>query len=468
MTRRETLDRIRKALFYGSSDYTKNQPDLVLPHRFQMLAPSQVSEFLQAVHADMTGGEFLLYIHLPFCFSECLFCNSFPYPTDPRVQEEYLRNLLTEIDRFADSGLFAGKQARCVYFGGGTPTSFANADLARILARIRARVPLASACGITLEAHPGTLSDPGRTGELAGLGVSRISIGCQTFDPEILRLCNRRNTEAQARAVIENAHAAGIAVNIDMMSGLPGQTLASVRRDLSLLEQLRPDAVEYIRHEIVNPLAVSLYRERPELVVDNDTLFDLVLLTQEWMTEHGYEQNGRFRDARQWEYRYHWLNGMPIVALGVRARSYTETFCYDKHEDRNTYALLIAKGVPPVGRFIERSTRERMYRMLFLRLQIAGGLDCARFQERFGLSPRAAFKPLFDTLDRCGCIEETADCVRLTPLGACFVEDVCDYVVDAALREESGDLARTPHSEGSTSARLRDPARQAGKTPPKP
>lgn len=454
MTRHDTLEKIRRELFYDAAAYTKNQPDLVLPHRFQMLAPSQVGSFLQDVRASMPEEEILVYVHLPFCFSECAFCNSFPYATDRKTQQTYLQSVLREIALLAEHGVFEGKKARCIYMGGGTPTAFATDDLAQIVGAIRSAVGLCAHGSITSEAHPATLADGKRIRELAAIGINRISIGCQTFDADVLSLCNRSGDPGQARRIIEAAQAAGLAINVDMMTGLPGQTLASVRADLAILDGLRPDAVEYIRHEIVNPRVVALYRARPELVVGNDALFEMILLTQEWMAQRGYEQNGRFRTGRHWEYRYHWLQEMPIVALGVRARSYTGTLCYDKHEELVTYGRLIDKGVPPIGRFIARSPREQMYRSLFLSIQIERGLDVRRFQERFGARPQEAFAPLLGRLDACGCIQEQDGTIRLTELGACFVEDVCDFIIDAALREESIGLARTPHSVGSTSARL--------------
>jgi oxygen-independent coproporphyrinogen-3 oxidase len=453
------LEQIRRNLFFGLYNYTKNQPDLFIPHRFELLPPFQIPKFFDKVRESMPGEEILIYVHLPFCSSECLFCNAFPLKADRRVQADYLEHLIREIRLFADQGVFAGKKARCIYFGGGTPTLFADRDLGRILDTIAACVPRAERCGITVEAHPTTLAEGKRLAGLAALGVTRISMGCQTFDPEVLALCNRRNSEPLLRKIVGIAREEGLAVNIDMMTGLPGQTLESVRRDIEALERIRPDAVEYIRHEIVNPLAIELFRSRPELVVEKDLLFDMVLMTQEWMERTGYEQNGRFSDGRQWEYRYHWLGEMPIVAFGLRARSYTPGVCFDKYEDLPTYARMIDQKLLPVARYIFLTKRERMYRSLFLGLQVRDGLDIARFTARFGEDPRVVFGPLLDRLRECGCLEVADGHVRLTSHGAYFVEDVCDVITDAVLSEASGNLTRNPHSEGSTSSRL---AKEAG------
>lgn len=455
MTEQEaTLARIRSELFYGSSDYTKSQPDLFVPHRFQMLAPSQVSTYLRTLREGIPGEEILLYVHLPFCFSECLFCNSFPLGADAKLQEDYLRGLLREIDLMAAGGLFAGKKAKCIYFGGGTPTLFPNSAIGAILDRIRGVIELSSDCSITTEAHPLTVAGRERIAGLAAMGVNRISMGCQTFDPELLSLCNRTNSPEQIRQVVSDAHAEGILINIDMMAGLPGQTIASLERDLRALEKIGPDAVEYIRHEIVNPLVVELYRKRPELVVSDDTLFDMVLLAQRWMEKNGYEQNGSYSCDRQWAYRYHWLSEMPIIAFGLRTRSYTAALCYDKHEDLSTYLRMIDKGIPPIGRHIILTKKEQMYRSLMLNIQLKRGLDGRIFLKRFGESAVDVFAPLFARLRELGCLEVDGDWVRLTGCGAYFVEDLCDCIVDDAIRGEAGGITRIPHSEGSRSLRL--------------
>jgi len=454
MEQDKILQNIREELFYGATDYTKNQPDLFVPHRFRMLAPSQVNQYLQKLEQGLPEKEILIYVHLPFCFSECLFCNSFPLPADASLQNDYLRGLLKEIDLMAASGIFAGKKARCIYFGGGTPTLFPNSALESILDRIRAAIPPAEGCSITTEAHPATVASRERIAGLAKAGVNRISMGCQTFDPELLVLCNRSNSEELIKQVVDYAHDAGIRVNIDMMAGLPGQTLRSLANDLAALERIRPDAVEYIRHEIVNPLVVDLYKKRPELVVSDDTLFEMVLTAQRWMKSSGYEQNGSYTSDRQWAYRYYWLQEMPIIAFGLRTRSYATTLCYDKHEDLPTYLRMIEKGIPPIGRHIVLTKREQMFRTFMLQIQLARGLDIGGFRSRYFEEPFGLFRGLFTKLEKLGCLETSADSAKLTECGAWFVEDVCDCIIDEALKEDSGGAVRIPHSEGSRSARL--------------
>jgi oxygen-independent coproporphyrinogen-3 oxidase len=403
--------------------------------------------------------EVLIYVHLPFCFSQCIFCNSFPHEADPGLQKEYLDSLIRDIEIFSASGVFAGKQAKCIYFGGGTPTTFSNEDIRSVLHAIGASLDMSEIRNVTLEAHPETLADPGRIEELADLGINRISMGCQSFDPEVLRLCRRANSESVIEGIVSHAQAIGIAANIDMMIGLPGQTVAGVERDLIILDRVKPNAIEYIRHEIVNPSVISLYNEHPDLLVSDDELFEMICLTQQYMEERSYEQNGRFTSDRHFPYRYYWIKGIPILAFGSRTRSYTKTTSYDKHEELTSYSRLSRKGVPPIGRYVHLTKQEQMLRSLFLNIQVIEGLSLDEFQATFQENALDIFSSLLEKARECGCIQTDDKSIRLTKHGRYFVEDVCCLIIDYALQEYHTPQERTPHSWTYVSSRL-EPGKQ--------
>ena len=239
-----------------------------------------------------------------------------------------------------------------------------------------------------------------------------------------------------------------------MMAGLPGQTIESMKQDMEILEDIKPAAVEYIRHEIVNPLAIEIYKKKPELIVKDEDLFQMVYLMQSWMQKQGYEQNGYFTNKKFWEYRYHWLKELPIIAFGSRARSYSKSMSFDKHEDIPIYTKLINKNIPPVGRYTALSKKDQMYRSLFLRIQLKKGLSLTTFKERFNENALEVFQGLLQNLEEFDCISIIDNYICLTECGVFFVEDVCDYIMDYALKLESKDLKRNPHSLGSTSSRL--------------
>jgi oxygen-independent coproporphyrinogen-3 oxidase len=262
---------------------------------------------------------------------------------------------------------------------------------------------------------------------------------------------------------LENASRLGLSANVDMMIGLPGQTLEGVRRDLDILADLKPTSVEYMRHEIVNPLAIDLYRRNPELLVKDDDLFRMVCHTQTWIGENGYEQNGWFKGEKQFPYRYHWLNEMPFIALGSRSRSCTKSVCYDKHDGLPLYLQLISKGIFPAARYMVLNKNEQMYRSLFLNMQLRKGLELRRFTDRFGEDAVSVFCPLLKRLTEYECVVVDGSSVRLSEYGRYFVEDVCCFIIDHALKEWGYDrqLGRIPHSSGgllrALQSRLRAP-----------
>jgi len=450
-----TLKKIKKEFFQGSLDYTKNQPDFFLPHKYKPVAPSTVNGFLDEFKTSIQDDKkVLIYVHLPFCFSECVFCNSFPHKADKEQQALYFKSIVKEIDLFASTGLLDGKQVQSIYFGGGTPTCFSNDNLGVILNKIKERMNVVEGASITTEAHPSTLKDSDRIHGLSKIGINRVSIGCQTFDPKILKTCNRSHTKESIKKIITTLNDLNMLNNIDMMAGLPGQTIDSMKRDMEILEEINPVAVEYIRHEIVNPLVIEIYKKDPSLIVKDEELFKMVHLMQSWMQSRGYEQNGYFTNKKFWEYRYHWLEEIPIIAFGSRARSYSKSMSYDKHEDMAIYNALLKKDVLPVGRYIPFSKSDQMYRSLFMRLQLKKGLSLDAFAQRFNENALDVFKGLIKDLKAFDCIQIKDTHISLTQIGAFFVEDVCDFIIDYALKLESKDLKRNPNSLGSTSSRL--------------
>ncbi|MFH2057478.1 MAG: radical SAM protein [Pseudomonadota bacterium] len=449
------LEKLKNEFFQGSLDYTKNQPDFFLPHKYRVVAPSRINNFLDEFKTSIIDDKkLLIYVHLPFCFTECVFCNSFPHKTDKQQQALYFKSIVKEIELFASTGMFDGKQIQSIYFGGGTPTSFSNENLSFIIKKIKDSMTVAKDASVTTEAHPLTLKNPDRIYGLSKIGINRVSIGCQTFDPRILKICNRSHSKESIKKIITTLNDLNMLNNIDMMAGLPGQTIESIHTDMEILEEINPVAVEYIRHEIVNPLAIEIYKKDPGLIVKDEDLFQMVYMMQTWMQAQGYEQNGYFTNKKFWEYRYHWLEEVPIIAFGSRTRSYSKSMSYDKHEDMQIYTALLEKNILPVGRYIPLSKNDQMVRSLFMRLQLKKGLSLISFKERFKENAPEVFKDLIKKLQEFDCVQISDNHICLTESGAFFVEDVCDFIIDYALKLESKELKRNPNSLGSTSSRL--------------
>ena len=443
------LKRFRDELFYGLRDYTKSLPDFFITENLQISSRKARGSFLGDLAASLADEpEVLAYVHMPFCAVECIFCNTFPNKGDEELQRAYMRDLLLEIRLFGDAGVFEGKTLRSIYFGGGTPTTFSNDQLEAVVSALLSYAPLSAGGTITTEATPVSVADPARIEDLARFGFTRLSLGCQSFDPSLVKRCNRNHTASQIREVLDTARRSGLTNSIDLMLGLPGQTLESVECDLAALEEVRPDAIEFIRHEIVNPKMIELFKRRPELMVSDDDLFDMSHAAHRWSDEHGYEQNGRFTDERAFPYRYYWVREWPLLAFGARSRSYTKSTCWETPDDLALYGKLLERGPHAVVRHRHAPVVDRMYRALYLGLQLKAGVSRSRFRERFDADPVDVFSGFLPRLEDLGAVEVDAESIRYTTLGSYFFEDVCCFIMDAAIAAEYPQLVRAPFAYG--------------------
>lgn len=175
-----------------------------------------------------------LYVHIPFCRHKCLYCDFLSYAGLERYRQGYVEALCRDIA----ASPYAGEEADTVYIGGGTPSMLEAGDVSRILKTLRQTFRLAGDAEITMEANPDSL-DYEKAAALSDCGVNRLSLGVQSFSDAMLAFLGRVHTAAQGEGAIQAAYAAGIHnLSLDLMYGLPGQSLADVRRDVERLSQL--------------------------------------------------------------------------------------------------------------------------------------------------------------------------------------------------------------------------------------
>ncbi|MEX8494197.1 radical SAM family heme chaperone HemW, partial [Sphaerotilus sp.] len=180
-----------------------------------------------------------LYIHLPWCLRKCPYCdfNSHEAASGGHPEAAYLDALRADLE--AALPLVWGRSVQSIFIGGGTPSLFSPEGIERLLGDVRALVPLAPGCEVTLEANPGTF-ERARFRAFRGAGVTRLSIGVQSFDDAKLQALGRVHSRAQALAAAEEAAQAFDTFNLDLMYALPGQTLAEAAEDLRTALALQP------------------------------------------------------------------------------------------------------------------------------------------------------------------------------------------------------------------------------------
>jgi oxygen-independent coproporphyrinogen-3 oxidase len=437
------LERIKKDVFRGLKDYAKCFPDLELGQLSDAYSGRPDAHLIDSAIAKalQVSENFLIYVHLPFCIEQCSYCNTSTLKSDSDLQETYLKYLFQEIGLLANTTLFNNKKVIGVYLGGGTPTCLSASGLTEIIDTLRDRFNLAPDCHLTCELHP--LHACGRRGRetisnLKRAGLNRLSMGVQTFDPKILHHCARHHTPEDIKDVMCNIRDFQLDINIDMMIGLPGQTPDSLKYDLEILSETKPDAVEYMRHGVVNQRVMSLYSSRPELATSKDALFEMNLLFHSWMAQNGYEQNGSYAPGSQFfPYRNFWLCEVPYLALGSGARSHWAEVSYTKPIELGRYFSALDKNEWPLDRFRLLSVSEKIFRTLFLRLQLAAGVGIDELRQRYGSEGLALTGPLIEALKGYHLATDDDGIIRLTnTYGRYFVEDICHMITVRALSAE--------------------------------
>ncbi|MEW6245888.1 MAG: radical SAM family heme chaperone HemW [Nitrospirota bacterium] len=320
-----------------------------------------------------------LYIHVPFCRSRCHFCAFYLQMYREDRAAAYVTSLLREIGLYAGQNPFGGRPLISVYFGGGTPTTLRSSQLLDILSRIRDAFPLRPDAEITLEAHPETV-----TGDALALlrraGFNRISFGIESMEEHELIRVGRPMTLGTARRAVADARQAGFAnINLDLIHGLPGQTLetwlATLRDALSLL----PTHVSCYALTIEEGTRLNVDRHRGEAVEPDEELQNRMEDAAQVVLEDAgyvrYELSNYARPGFACRHNLlYWTDG-EYLGLGPSAQSYLNGCRFGNVEDLGAYHRLIEAGRAPVEAVERLSPRQCVREAIVFGLRLIEGID---------------------------------------------------------------------------------------------
>jgi len=226
-----------------------------------------------------------LYVHIPWCVRKCPYCDFNSHEQKQGIPEKaYIAALLNDLEQ--DLPSVWGRQIQSIFIGGGTPSLFSAEALDELLCGIRARLPFSPAMEITLEANPGTV-EAGKFKEYRALGINRLSIGVQSFNDDALQRIGRIHGRKEAIRAAELAHDAGFEnFNLDLMFGLPQQTLARALDDLQTAIALEPTHLSH--YQLTLEPNTTFYHQRPTLPED-DQLWAIQEACHEQLAKHGFE-----------------------------------------------------------------------------------------------------------------------------------------------------------------------------------
>ena len=234
----------------------------------------------------MKAPPLALYAHFPWCVQKCPYCDFNSYTLKEQLPEErYIDTLLRDLD--AQLPAVAGRRFVSVFLGGGTPSLFSPAAIARLLDRVRGSPGLAEDAEITLEANPGTI-ERGRFSEYRAAGVTRVSLGAQSFDARQLELLGRIHSADETRRAAEELHAAGLGnFNLDLMYALPGQTAGDAEADLRSALALDPAHISQY-HLTIEPGTV--FAAAPPRQPEDEIVEDMLERSLRLLNDSGFEQ----------------------------------------------------------------------------------------------------------------------------------------------------------------------------------
>ncbi|TSE33160.1 Oxygen-independent coproporphyrinogen-III oxidase-like protein [Tepidimonas taiwanensis] len=348
-----------------------------------------------------------LYIHLPWCLRKCPYCdfNSHEWGAaagqqGPLPQHDYVRALLADLE--ASLPLVWGRPVVSVFIGGGTPSLFDPELIGRLLSDVRARLPLAPDAEITLEANPGTFERE-RFAAFRDAGVTRLSIGVQSFDDRFLRALGRVHDAAQARAAVAEAARHFDTFNLDLMYALPGQTLADLARDLDAALVFEPPHLS-VYHLTIEPN--TWFAKHPPAVPDDDTAYAMLDHITARTAAAGlarYEVSAYARRGHRCRHNLNYWQFGDYLGIGAGAHgklSFAERIVRQvRWRDPARYIAQALAG-EPVAQETEVSARDLPFEFMLNALRLRDGFALQTFSERTGLPMMAVSATIERARDR--------------------------------------------------------------------
>ncbi len=376
-----------------------------------------------------------LYLHIPFCRKRCHFCYFRVYTNkNSRQVEEYLDLLASEWDMYLNAAAVAGRRVDFVYFGGGTPSFLSTSQLESLVGRLTGGVgSWPGAAEVTFECEPGTLSES-KLAALRGFGVTRLSLGVENFDDQILDLNGRAHRSPEIFRVYRQARAVEFPqINIDLIAGMLGETEANWKNCIERTLALSPDSVTIYQMELPYNTTISgnLLKGSTEMgaVAGWDTKRRWVAEAFEALERAGYHIGSAYTAVKNPErttflYRDRLWEGADLVGIGVASFGHINGVHVQNVDTWERYAAALSAGELPLGRAYRPSVDERLIREFILQMK-RGAVRPAYFEEKYGADPLVRFEPQLESLQSAGYLAELSpDRIALTREGLMRVDSL--------------------------------------------
>jgi oxygen-independent coproporphyrinogen-3 oxidase len=324
------------------------------------------------------------YVHVPFCAHRCGYCNFTLVAGRDDLISSYLEALAQELASLGPSA-----EVDTLFFGGGTPTHLPPADLQRLLTTVLRQFPLAAGAEFSVEANPIDL-DESRLDLLTEYGVTRVSLGAQSFEPGKLALLERDHAAADIAQAFAAARRHVAQVSLDLIFAVPGETLAAWQHDLQHALRLRPDHVSTYGLTFERGTRFHARRLHNELAeADEELQRDMYLTAIDTLTSAGwehYEVSNFARPAARCRHNEVYWTGGSFFAVGPGAARYIDGRREVNHRSTTTYIRRLLAGQSAIAEVEQLEPEDAARERLVFGLRRLQGIDLAEFQRQTGFA----------------------------------------------------------------------------------
>ena len=354
-----------------------------------------------------------LYVHIPFCVRKCNYCDFCSFcPTDAGWREEYIDRLCREIESYSDRGIMLDS----IFFGGGTPSLLSASEFGRICASIRASFEITAECEFTIEANPKTI-DREKLSMYRSCGVNRLSMGLQSIHENELKILGRIHNFDEFLSSYSLAREYGIDnINIDLMYGIPEQSMDSFHKTLDAVCALSPQHISLYGLIIEEGTPFYEWRDRLDLPTE-DSECDMYELASRILRERGYnhyEISNYARAGYESRHNLKYWRCEEYIGVGLAAYSCFEGHRFSNSEDPIEY-ISSPDGKPHSDEPLDIGDRAYEYVMLGLRL--AEGFSLSEYRDMFGEDFYLQRKGKIDYMIERGYVRLEGDRISLTDSG---------------------------------------------------
>ncbi len=384
-----------------------------------------------------------LYIHIPFCLQKCLYCDFLSFPAKRSMQAEYMDQLRCEI---ASQGPWYAKyQVSTIFIGGGTPSVLDGEQITLLMQAIKRSFVLAEDAEITIEANPGTQLAQ-KLPIYRQAGINRLSLGLQSAVKEELRFLGRIHSYDDFLMGFQQARLAGFTnINVDLMSGIPGQTRESFKQTLRRVIMLKPEHISAYSLIIEEGTPFGTHYGQAEAgeddlrgwpaLVDEEEDRQIYHMTKVMLEEAGYQRyeiSNYARPGCACAHNIGYWTGQDYLGFGIGAASYVGGCRFSNETDIHRYLLLdfSSGGLEHLhGGLHRQSRKEQMEEFMFLGLRMACGVSNVQFVHEFGVHMESIYGDVIEKLAAEGLLLQEGAAVRLSDWGM----DISNYVMSQFL-----------------------------------